>query len=130
MSTEKFQSSDLAATGWFSELTGPWGRVPVQFTATLAEGGEFIYFRARGSKVTLEVYPSQEDEENERNLIALYSMDYPRKTELADGEVDFGAGVMEVSEAEALIQEWVGTYLRHRRQAAEVSALADSLSFA
>ena len=114
------RSQVLTETGWFQKMVGPFGKVPVQFFGVLATG-EFIYFRGRGKEASLEVYPSQEDEENGCNLIARYSMTYPARQDLQDGEVDFGAGVMPEATAQALIQEWVSTYLRHKKQAQDFS---------
>lgn len=122
---DRNRSAALLETGWFSKMVGPFGQVPVQFFAVLTSG-EFIYFRGRGKQVYLEIYPSQEDEEMGRNLIARYSMTYPVREDLPAGEVDFGAGVMPEETAVALIQEWVSTYLRHLQQARDVSARAEA----
>lgn len=47
-------TQQLLATGWFSELEGPEGLAPVQAFGRLASG-EKIYFRARGTRATLEI---------------------------------------------------------------------------
>ena len=118
MSIPKFRDPSLIASGWFSDLHGPYGKVPVQFVGSLVSG-EYVYFRARGEEVSLEVYPSEADFEADLNLIARYS----EKVERHD---DLGAGLMDNETCVGYIKEWVSTYLTHKRQAEEVSRQVES----
>lgn len=138
MSTSKQTSPQLAATGWFTELEGPWGQVPVQFTGQLTSG-EYVYFRARGTKISLEVFASKDAYEADENPTAVYSKEMtaeeavPKAMADSDPEtLNLGTGVLPVEACVSLIMEWLETHLRHQEQAdsvdREVAPFADLLA--
>lgn len=89
---------------YFSVHSGPGGKVPVQLIGTLASG-EYVYFRARGLKATLEIAQSEADWSDDR-LLAKFSKEVEY-----DPENPFGLGVMEFDEAVELIKPWLDAYL-------------------
>lgn len=123
MSIPKHKSPELLATGWFTELEGPWGQMPVQFTGRLSSG-EYVYFRARGTEISLEIYATAQDADEMENAIACYCKTVKREDVVparqlaADPEsIVLGAGVLAVDTCVALIKEWVSTYRTHQEQA-------------
>ena len=95
--------SRLEATGWFTQFWGPAGGFPVQLMGLLTTG-EQVYFRARGSKITLEVATSDDDFDSDR-VIARF-----REDVVVDAEHEFGASMMDADEAAVLIEQWLGEY--------------------
>ena len=93
-------NSDLAAAGLFTEFWGPAGGCPVQLEGILPNG-EFVYFRARGTKVELEVSANCDGEPHAR---------YIKRLVVANHEL--GTGVLPVPICVEYIKRWVGDYLR------------------
>ncbi len=93
----------LEATGWFSQFWGPSGAFPVQMMGLLTSG-ETVYFRARGSKITLEVVASEDELDSDR-VIARFRKDVP-----VDADHEFGASLMAEDEAAELIEQWLGEF--------------------
>lgn len=93
----------LEATGWFTQFWGPSGGFPVQLMGLLTTG-ETVYFRARGSRITLEVAASADELDGDR-VIARFRQDVT-----VDAENEFGASLMDVDEAAVLIERWLGEY--------------------
>jgi len=93
----------LEQTGWFTQFWGPAGAFPVQLMGLLTTG-ETVYFRARGSKITLEVANS-EDELDGDAVIARF-----RKDVVVDDVNEFGASLMDQDEAAELIEQWLGEF--------------------
>lgn len=93
----------LEATGWFVQFWGPSGAFPVQLMGLLTTG-ETVYFRARGSKITLEV-AAREDELDSDRVIARF-----RKDVVVDADNEFGASLMDEDEAAELIEQWLGEF--------------------
>lgn len=106
--TQRVSSLDIAGheglAPYFSAHSGPGGKVPVQLIGTLFTG-EFVYFRARGLKITLEVAASEADWSAGR-LLAKYS----KEVEADPGE-PFGVGVMEPDDCVEVIKPWLDKYL-------------------
>lgn len=98
----------LEKTGWFRQFWGPAGAFPVQLMGLLTTG-ELVYFRARGSKVTLEVAAS-EDEFDGAAVIARF-----RKDVVVDEAHEFGASMMDADEAAELVEQWLGEFLAGAR---------------
>jgi hypothetical protein len=90
---------DLVAKGYFKEFWGPSGMCPVQLMGTLVNG-DFVYFRARGSKVVLEV----------SHLIEGAAHATYRKTVVVEG-TELGTGVLPDAYAVACISRWLDDYL-------------------
>ena len=93
----------LEKTGWFSQFWGPAGAFPVQLMGLLTTG-ELVYFRARGSKITLEVAAS-EDEFDGDSVVARF-----RKDVVVDEANEFGASMMDADAAAELIEQWLGEF--------------------
>lgn len=93
----------LEATGWFTQFWGPSGAFPVQLMGLLTSG-ETVYFRARGSKITLEVAASEDELVGDR-VIARFRKDVP-----VDADNEFGASLMDEDEAAELIEQWLGEF--------------------
>lgn len=95
---------DLIATGWFLQFWGPSGQWPVQLIGVLTSG-EYVYFRARGSRITLEVAASQEDWSASRYLARFF-----KRFETSD-EYPYGASTLEPEKCVELIKGWLTEYL-------------------
>lgn len=93
----------LAETGWFSQFWGPTGAFPVQLMGVLTSG-ELVYFRARGTKITLEVAQHEDDLDTD-NVVARF-----RKDVVVDTVNEFGASMMDENEAAALVEQWLGEF--------------------
>ena len=75
--------------------------------------GETVYFRARGSKITLEVAAS-EDELDGDDVIARF-----RKDVVVDETNEFGCSMMPEDEAAELVEQWLGEYRSGARPKAD-----------
>ena len=53
----------LHSSGLFQRWQGPFGAVPVQFVGELKQG-QYVYFRARGSKIAMQIASSEEHWQN------------------------------------------------------------------
>ena len=93
----------LEATGWFVQFWGPSGAFPVQLMGLLTTG-ETVYFRARGTLITLEVAAHADNLDSDR-VIARF-----RKDVTVDAEHEFGASMMDDDEAAELIEQWLGEF--------------------
>jgi hypothetical protein len=102
----------LEQSGWFSQFWGPSGGFPVQLMGLLTTG-ETVYFRARGSKITLEVAACRDDLDGD-NVIARF-----RKDVVVDAANEFGASLMPEDEAAELIEQWLGEYRSGARPKAD-----------
>ena len=94
----------LNSKNWFSQTRIPDNRFPVEFFGTLKETGEEVYFRARGTKVSLEISKDEVEvrkfEAKEENRPLLDPTD-----ELSPLEP------LSQDEAAAYILKWVGEHL-------------------
>ncbi len=88
---------ELRASGFFREFWGPSGGCPVQLMGIL-KNGDFVYFRARGKKVELEI-----SREVDGEVHACYRKRYEIKHEL-------GTGILPESVAVPLIKRWLTDY--------------------
>ncbi len=93
----------LEQTGWFTQFWGPSGAFPVQLMGLLTTG-ETVYFRARGSRITLEVAASEDELDGDR-VIARF-----RRDVTVDADNEFGASLMDEDAAAELIEQWLGEY--------------------
>lgn len=93
----------LEQTGWFTQFWGPAGAFPVQLMGLLTTG-ETVYFRARGSKITLEVAACEDDLDGD-NVLARF-----RKDVVVDETNQFGASMMGEDEAAELVERWLGEF--------------------
>lgn len=94
---EAGENAELSASGLLARHFGPAGMCPVQLFGLL-ESGEFVYFRARGRKVELQISRSPEDEPH-----ATY-----RKKLLVNHEL--GCGVLPVEVCVGYIKAWLSDY--------------------
>lgn len=92
-------NSELVAAGLFKEFWGPAGGCPVQLQGIL-HNDEFVYFRARGTKVELEVSAQLDGEPHAR---------YRKKLVVSNHEL--GTGVLPVPICVAYIKRWLSDYL-------------------
>jgi len=93
----------LVQTGWFSQFWGPAGAFPVQLMGLLTSG-ETVYFRARGTKITLEVAACEDELDGDR-VIARF-----RKDAVVNETNPFGASLMDADAAAELIEQWLGEF--------------------
>ncbi|HEY9788054.1 MAG TPA: hypothetical protein V6D17_21880 [Candidatus Obscuribacterales bacterium] len=96
---------DLVATGWFRQFWGPSGAFPVQLVGVLTSG-EYVYFRARGSEIKLNIATSEED---------VFSACCPttfRKDCEVNEDNPFGASMLDPACAVELIKNWLTEYFR------------------
>lgn len=95
----KFRHPALKATGLFATLNGPFGRGPVQFEGTLTTG-QFVYFKARETKIEVHIYPSEADFGDDTTRLA-----YFRET------VPYDAGLMSSNECAFHIERLVRAFV-------------------
>ena len=94
---EAGENAELRASGLIAQHFGPAGICPVQLFGLL-ENGEFVYFRARGRKVELEISRDPEDEPH-----AVY-----RKFLNVNHEL--GCGILPVEVCVDFIKAWLADY--------------------
>lgn len=104
----------LRHSGFFSHWKGPYGAVPVQFLGEL-KTGEFVYFRARGRKLSMQIAASQGDWEESRYL-ANFEEPYdapnaePNAQPNSETEDPFGAGLCPADRCATQILTWLKLY--------------------
>lgn len=86
----------LQQSGWFSRGIGPLGGCPVQLFGQLTTG-EFVYFRARGEEVTMEIF--QRGSKPHKCFSEQVFVDHP-----------LGTGVLPTEQAVAMIERWLTEY--------------------
>ena len=89
-----------ALAGLFRSYTAPFGRGPVQFEGYLVSG-EFVYAKARETKVQVEVYRTKADFGDDAKRLGHYRQTVP-----------YDAGVMPHDTFVAHIARLVGQYSR------------------
>jgi hypothetical protein len=95
---EQAAREQLFATGYFLELIGPKGGIPIQAWGLLPNGEE-MGFRAR----------------NREAYLVIGAQDSPETVFRRDMGDDWqSAGLMEPQAAASLIAEWVGPYLKSK----------------
>jgi hypothetical protein len=87
----------------FQGFTGPFDRGPVQFHGHLTTG-EYVYAKARETKVELEVYPTEADFTDESVRLAHYRQTVP-----------YDAGVMAHDEFVGHIVRFLGQYVASKK---------------
>lgn len=92
------ENNELARSGLFSQHFGPCGACPVQLVGYL-ESGEFVYFRARGRKVELQI---------SRDPDAPVHASYFQELEVVNHEL--GTGVLPVAICLEYIKNWLSDY--------------------
>jgi hypothetical protein len=88
----------LSASGYFSEFWGPDGICPVQLMGFL-KNGEFVYFRARGKKLELEIAATVDGAPHAR---------YSKLLDVRNSEL--GTGNLPVALSVEYIERWLGDY--------------------
>lgn len=96
----------LQDSGCFTHWRGPYGAVPVQFLGEL-KTGEFVYFRARGRKLSMQIAATQSDWEESRYLA---NFEEPYEAPAMDAEDPFGAGLCPADRCVAQILTWLKLY--------------------
>lgn len=89
----------LLALDYFREFWGPSGICPVQLMGYL-HSGEFVYFRARGRKVSLSFHA---DADSEPFRTFECSLDYKH---------ELGTGALPVEICVSYIKDWLREYLQ------------------
>lgn len=92
----------LQNSGYFRRWQGPFGAVPVQFLAELTSG-EFVYFRARGQKLSMQIAATAADWQ-ERFYLASFEEPYRQALET------LGAGLCPPDRCAAQILTWLKLY--------------------
>ncbi len=93
----------LVATGWFTELYGPFGGCPVQLLGRLSTG-EHVYFRAREGKVTLSIAYSEDDATSREGP---HLADYQLGMKTTED-----AGLLPHDLCAAIVFVWVAAYMK------------------
>lgn len=88
----------LARAELFSEFWGPDGICPVQLMGFL-KNGEFVYFRARGKKVELEISATVDAAPHAR---------YSKQLDVKNSEL--GTGELPAAICVDYVQRWLGDY--------------------
>lgn len=92
----------LLDSGYFQRWQGPFGAVPVQFLAEL-KTGEFVYFRARGKKLPMQIAATAADWQESRYL-ASFEEPYELSQE------PLGAGLCPKDHCTTQILSWLKQY--------------------
>lgn len=88
----------MSLSDYFESCTGPWGACPVQLTGRL-KSGEFVYFRARGRRVELEISTDEESTPNVRYSKELHVLNH-----------ELGTGVLPTEICLSFISRWLDDY--------------------
>ncbi|MDX1987205.1 MAG: hypothetical protein SFV17_11015 [Candidatus Obscuribacter sp.] len=97
----------LQDSGYFRRWQGPFGAVPVQFLAELTSG-EFVYFRARGKKLSMQIAATAADWQESRYLA---SFEEPYR----HAQDTLGAGLCPADHCTTQILAWLKLYQQARR---------------
>lgn len=90
----------MPLSSYFSAFCGPWGGCPVQLTGHL-KTGEYVYFRARGCRVELEISKTEEQQPHARYLKELHVLNH-----------ELGTGVLPAEICTIFISRWLDDYLK------------------